>query len=804
MAPAPAAPVPGQPRRQPATVKRLVRRLDRSCASQQRTQQESARITKQMTLLARLFVLVILTLLPVVATEVYNEIDTRAMRAEEGRHQALRLVRLVGNEQSKIIEAARQLLTALGMTPAVRGHDALACAAYFEDLVRGYPQYLSLVSIDLAGRRVCAGGTTAADAGLHDRPAFRLAIESGGFAVGDYEADGPSAARALYVALPFDDGAGHTRGVVAAGLSLDWLNDELARIPLPPKATVSVIDRRGTILARHPGAAQFVGSTILGSSHSYLLSGGEGVQEAIGFDGISRIYAYAPVPGGPGGLTVSVGLDKDELFKGATDANRRDILAIAGSCVLALLLAAIGARVFIGRPIRDLLETAERWRQGEFDARSGISEARSEFGRLGAAFNTMAAAMGLREHELETRVRERTEAQHAAEAALYESQKIETVGRLTGGVAHDFNNILAAIVGNLELARARLGPDHAVAKRLDAALQSAHRGAGLVHQLLAFARRQTLHPEVVDLNRHIRASRDMLQRLLRSDVTVETRLCPHAWHVRVDPNQLEAAILNLAINARDAMPNGGTLRVETRNADSADAAALNGLPGDFVALTVSDTGTGIPPDILTKVYEPFFTTKEIGSGSGLGLSMVQGFARQSAGAVSIDSTVGKGTSVTLYLPRTTETPVAGAPEAEEPAAGEGTVLLVDDDAEVRTVAAEMLTLSGYRVLTAASAAEAIERFRRDGDRIDMLVSDLVLPDGMSGIDLAEALTAQRAALPVLLITGYSEALLDEAHTGGRTVLSKPFGHAALARAVGQEMRRARQERALARAFEPAR
>nr|WP_294510609.1 ATP-binding protein [uncultured Rhodopila sp.] len=755
-----------------------------------------------MTLLARLFVLIALTLLPVVATEIYNEFDARARRADEGKDQAMRLVRLEASEQSKVIEAARQLVTALGKTPSVRNRDSETCSAYFAELARAFPQYLRLVSIDRSGGLVCASGGVKPAESLIDRSYFRLAIETGAFALGEYDLDDRSGDRAVYVAQAFDDGDGHAGGVVAAGLSLDWLNRELARSPLPARATVSVIDRQGTILARYPDSERFVGSKIAGSSHAYLLSGAEGVQEALGFDGVSRIYSYTPVPGGTRGLTVSVGLDKRELLKDAADANRRDILAIAGSCVLALLLAAIGARAFIGRPIRELLRSADLWRHGDFASRVRVSEARSEFGRLGAAFNAMAAAMGQREQELETRVQERTAAQHAAEAALYESQKIETVGRLTGGVAHDFNNILAAIVGNIELARARVEPDHAAVKRLNAALQSAHRGAGLVHQLLAFARRQTLHPEVVDLNRHIRASRDMLQRLLRSDVTVETRLSPKAWPVRVDPNQLEAAILNLAINARDAMPNGGTLRVETRNADSADAAALNGLPGDFVALTVSDTGTGIPPHILVKVFEPFFTTKEVGSGSGLGLSMVQGFARQSAGTVCIDSTVGQGTSVTLYLPRTAEAVAVNAAEADEPAAGEGTILLVDDDEEVRVVAAEMLSLSGYRVLTAGSAAEGIERFRRDGDRIDMLVTDLVLPDGLSGIDLADSLTAQRPGLPVLLITGYSEVLLDDAQTGGRTVFTKPFGHAALARAVGQAMSRARQERDLARAFEP--
>jgi signal transduction histidine kinase/AmiR/NasT family two-component response regulator len=756
-----------------------------------------------MTLLARLFALVILTLMPVVATEIYDEIDVRARRAEEGEQQALQLVRLVANEQSKVIEAARQLLTVLGRAPVVRSRDAAACSAYFEVLVSAFPQYLSLVSIDLSGRPVCAGGTQP-PASLLDRPYFRQAIQSRGFILGEYEVDDGSRRKAFYVAQTFDDSEGRPAGVVAAGISLDWLNGEVARSPLPTGATVAMIDRQGTILARYPESERFVGGKIPGSTHAHLLGNAEGVRELAGFDGVWRIYSYAPVPGETPGLMVSVGLTKVDLLKATEEANRRDIIAIAGSCVLALLLAAIGARVFIGRPMRELLESAEHWRQGDFTARVRVSHGGSEFGRLGAAFNAMAAAIGVREQELEDRVKQRTEAQHAAEAALYEAQKIEIVGRLTGGVAHDFNNILAVVVGNLELARVRLDPGHAVMKRLDAALQSANRGAGLVQQLLAFARRQTLQPAVLDLNRHIGESRGTLQRLLPPNVRVETRLSPGVLPIRVDPGQLEAAIRNLAANARDAMPNGGTLRVETRNAGAADTAALIGLSGEFVALTVSDTGTGIPPEIMPKVFEPFFTTKEVGTGSGLGLSMVQGFARQSDGTVCIDSTPGQGTSVTLYFPRTAEAPRTVAAEPDACAAAEGTILLVDDDEEVRSVTAEMLALNGYRALIARSAADAVERFRRDGDVIDMLVTDIGLPDGPSGIDLADELTAGRPGLPVLLITGYSEELLDEQRTAGWLVLTKPFGHVALARAIGQAIGRARQERALARAFEPVR
>jgi signal transduction histidine kinase len=599
-------------------------------------------------LLTRLFALITLTMLPMVGIETYDEIDARSLRADEGKDQALRLVRLVAQEQARVMEGARQLLTALGKMPAVLGGDATGCSALLGDLSGAYKQYVSLMSIDLTGHSVCVGGEGTQGAFLADRPYFKLAIASRDFALGEYDIDPASRRKVMYLAQPYYGPDGKVAGVVAAGLSLDWLNGEIARNPLPSKATVSAVDRQGTIIARYPGKERFVGTKIPGQSHSHMLTGGEGVQEAVGFDGIPRIYSYAPLPDGPSGLTLSVGLDKGEVLQGVSAENWRDIMVIVGSAILALILAGIGARIFISRPIKTLLDTAEHLRKGDLDVRVPCPENRSEFGRLGSAFNEMAIAIGNREHDLEHRVRERTDAlkqamaaQHAAEASLHEARKMETVGRLTGGVAHDFNNILAAIVGNIELACARLEPGDPRRPWLDAAMQSANRGAALVQQLLAFARRQNLRPQAVDLNRHISGSLDMLQRLLRSDVRVEARLAPGAWLVRVDPNQLEAAILNLAINARDAMPHGGTLRLETENVSFASHSVHHGpgLEGDFVAVTVADTGTGVPPDILEKVFEPFFTTKAIGAGSGLGLSMVQGFAQQSSGSVRIDSEV---------------------------------------------------------------------------------------------------------------------------------------------------------------------
>lgn len=750
-----------------------------------------------MRLLTRLLALVALTLLPIVGIEIYDEVDLRTHRAEEGQDQALRLARLVAQQQSNVVAGAQHLLMALAQASEIRDQNQAVCHGFLSQLAPSYQEYVGIVSLDRTGRVVCSGGSLNPPASLGEKAFFREAIDTRNFATSGYAED-LNRNKTVYLAQPYFDHDHNPAGVVALALNLDWLNAQVAQNPLPNQSTISVIDRDGTILVRHPGELQFVGTKIPGSSHAEMLKGGEAVRDAVGFDGISRIYSYTPVPGEKHDLTVSVGLDKGEVMQSAEAANRRDELAIVGSCILAALLAGFGARVFIGRPINTLLNRAEHWRRGDFSARVQFRESQSEFGRLGAAFNAMAEAIAARESELERRVAERTEAlteamhaQQAAEISLYEAQKIETVGRLTGGVAHDFNNLLAAIVGNLELLRARLGVDHPVIARANAALQSANRGAALVQQLLAFARRQTLHPKTVDLSGYIHGATDMLQRLLRSDVTVEADLLPGTWSVCVDPNQLEAAILNLAVNARDAMPQGGVLRLSTQNVSLDHASPKLGLNGDFVALTVSDTGSGIPPEIVEKVFDPFFTTKDVGSGSGLGLSMVQGFATQSQGAVTITSEVGKGTAITIYLPRGRDVEPAHEEPDDELAEGEGTVLLVDDDQTVRDVTAEMLEAAGYGVVMVGTAAEAVATFRMEPDRFDILITDLVLTGGTSGIDLAVELHAARPDLPVLLVTGYSDALLDDRRAEGLAMLPKPYTTSRLTQAARDALRKRR-------------
>jgi PAS domain S-box-containing protein len=362
-----------------------------------------------------------------------------------------------------------------------------------------------------------------------------------------------------------------------------------------------------------------------------------------------------------------------------------------------------------------------------------------------------------------------------AEAHLRQAQKIDALGQLTGGVAHDFNNLLMVISGGLSLIER--GTDASRRERIIAGMrQAAERGASLSRQLLAFARRQPLKPEPLDLSRQIDGMRDLLDRTLRGDVQVKTELADALWPIKVDRAELELVMLNLCVNARDAMPSGGVITVRARNAPMVRDGDL---VGDFVALTIEDTGTGMSAEVLTHIFEPFFTTKGIGEGSGLGLPQVYGFAQQSGGAVRVASTVGSGTTVTLFLPRTDESPAhlkSGATDITGGAARPtvvGSVLLVEDDDEVATLVTEMLQELGYRVTRAASAESALGALANER-HVDLVLSDIMMPGSMNGLGLARELKLRRPGLPVLLTSGYAGAVIDGAQDENIGVLRKPY------------------------------
>ncbi|MBV8188653.1 MAG: PAS domain S-box protein [Alphaproteobacteria bacterium] len=380
-------------------------------------------------------------------------------------------------------------------------------------------------------------------------------------------------------------------------------------------------------------------------------------------------------------------------------------------------------------------------------------------------------------------VTERRDAQQAlqeAQAQRAHAQKMDALGQLTGGVAHDFNNLLMVVTGHIQSLKKKVGDDPRASRAAQAIELAAQRGASLTRQLLSFSRRQSSNPVVVCLADRIEASREMVAMSIGANVALDAAIAPDAWRVKVDESELELALVNLTLNARDAMPKGGTISITGRNVRLTRGDTAAGIEGDFVALRVSDTGEGIAPDILPKVFEPFFTTKESGKGSGLGLSQVYGFAHQSGGTVTIESELGKGTVITLYLPRADSADAREVPAAEMSKGG-GLVLLVEDNPEVAEVTRSMLEELGYEVQAVSNAASAL-RVVASKD-FTLMVSDINMAGDMNGIGLARAIRASRPDLPVLLVTGYSHLA---SQVGSEfTLLRKPYGLADLGRAAGR-------------------
>jgi len=422
--------------------------------------------------------------------------------------------------------------------------------------------------------------------------------------------------------------------------------------------------------------------------------------------------------------------------------------------------------------------TAEGWRQRKDGTRFWASVV------IDAIHDDTGALIGFA--KVTRDLTERREAQlelERSQQALFQAQKMEAVGQLTGGIAHDFNNLLTGITGSLDLMRSRLaqGRLNELERYITAALGAASRAASLTHRLLAFSRQQTLEPKAVDANRLISGMDELVRRTVGPAITIETVLAAGLWPCLCDPNQLESAILNLCINARDAMPDGGRITVETANTwvDQTTGRERDMPVGQYVAVSVSDSGCGMPPDVLARVFDPFYTTKPLGQGTGLGLSMIYGFAKQSGGQVRLYSEVGQGTTAKIYLPRhqgkaETDEDLAESPPLPRASAGE-TVLVVDDEPTIRMLVADTLGELGYQAIEVGDAASGLRVLESDA-QIDLLITDVGLPGGMNGKQMADLARQKRPKLKILFITGYAEnAAVANGHLEpGMHVMSKPF------------------------------
>ena len=442
---------------------------------------------------------------------------------------------------------------------------------------------------------------------------------------------------------------------------------------------------------------------------------------------------------------------------------------------------ALGNVAFLERPFHpttliSVVQTALRGRRRQYEARERIEAIRAAETLLERRVEERTAELASANHQLADQIAER----ERVEAVLRQGQRLEAVGQLTSGVAHDFNNLLTVVLGNVH--QIQRSPDHPrTDQRLRMIGQAAERGAQLTAQMLAFSRRQRLEPRPVDLNDTVRSMRELLLSTMGGSVRIETVLQPDLWPAMIDPTQIELVILNLAINARDAMEVGGTVTVETANVTLTAPERTEDPPaGSYVMVAVSDTGEGMTPEILAKVFEPFFTTKEVGKGSGLGLSQVFGLAKQSGGGVRIDSAPGQGASVKVFLPRAFEAPKE--PQAAErtsvqPSDTDFKVLVVDDDGAVRAVTAAILHDLGYDVVEAGSGRAALDVLDQEAE-IDLLLVDFAMP-GMNGAEVAREVQARRPGLPVVFLTGYAD-IDGLAGVGGSGIVRKPFAQAELA------------------------
>ncbi|GAA0733617.1 ATP-binding protein [Sphingomonas japonica] len=446
---------------------------------------------------------------------------------------------------------------------------------------------------------------------------------------------------------------------------------------------------------------------------------------------------------------------------------------IARSNLIAAILAGFGVVLVLGGIVLG-------WITVRTESARAIADAEAEIERARAVELEAAVAAATAELQQEARDRE------AAEAQLRQVQKMEAVGQLTGGIAHDFNNMLAVVLGGLELARRNVEGTSDAVRHLDNATEGANRAAALTRRLLAFARAEPLLPEAVEAGHLIHGMSDLLDRTLGDAITVEARDAGLGWHIWVDRHQLENALLNLAVNARDAMDGRGTLTIETGGCPLGARAVGECPPGEYVTISVSDTGCGMSQDVLERVFEPFFTTKPVGKGTGLGLSQIFGFVRQSQGEIAIRSVVGEGSVVTLYLPRhvgavvaATATPI----DAAIPAATGRTILVVEDDPRVLASTVDVIGELGH-VAIACDDPLAAPAILAEHPAIDLVVSDVLMP-GQSGPEMVAGLVADRPDVAVVFVTGFAADIEDRAAFGGHAVLRKPFTFAALARAIDE-------------------
>ncbi len=727
---------------------------------------------------ARLGFLAALVALLLAALVTLQAWQRNAAEQERLKARALELVGVVVRALDAEIRGTESYLTAVGQIvhpdSSIAHNDAVLRTAF----ARVRRPYTNLFLLDTTRRnigvaRVPPDGRNRRR--FEERPSFDRAVRTGRLGIGDVirsrvRADG---AFVTYFYLPLaDDRTGRIAAVIGTAIPIDSLEGLQVARTLPPGSVITVMDTTGTILMRTRDPEHWIGRSygrdprVMGD-----LREREGVAAARSDDGTLRFTGFRRMQST--GWLVYVGIPQSATL----DVVRRQLLsdlAVGALISLVVLLGAWQVARRIVAPIESLTADARAIAAGDEGRRSTV-RTDDEIGELASAFNQMADTAA-----------ERRDALLASQDQLRQAQKMEALGAFAGGIAHDFNNYLAAIGGFAEVAALDLPPDSEARPAIEEVLRAANRASELTRQILVFSRRQVVSPEVIDPGQVVRDVEKLLVPLMGASYAVEVLLAHDGARVRADRGQLEQVLVNLGINARDAMPDGGRFalvvrRLVVRPGDEGPAGVR---PGEWVVLSASDTGTGIAADVRARIFEPFFTTKPRGRGTGFGLALAWSIVQQAGGTIDIDSAPGEGTTFHVWLPSVDEALAVATPDAGTriPSGGDETVLVVEDDAAVRSASAVLLRRAGYTVIEAEQATTALHRLAAGG--VDVVVSDVVMP-GMHGATFARRVQALHPGIPVRLMSGYTddEQLSQVVGTPGIAFLAKPFTQAALLRAV---------------------
>ena len=835
----------------------------------------------------------LIAVLPALVVIAYTQAIAYQNARERAIEDALQIARLAASQQAFIIDEARLVTDTLTRLPVLRSDNARACNELLRRILSGHPAFTGIGAVDPYGSTVCS--STGSKFPASQREWFQRVVLTATAAVGVFQISPLTGTPIIMVAQPMLGAYGSVERVAFAAVDLDHVQRLVSALKLPPGATLTIVDRNHTVLARYPDSAQWVGK-VSTEVQTQIVADAEKVGDVLGRDGVSRLYATVPIHAGlETDLYVTMSVEQAVAFAEANRLLRQQLWLFAFLSVAAIAIGWVGGGAFVVRPFDNLKTLLERLAAGHFGERAHPTKWLPGLHELGDAVNATATALETRERDRQhsdERYREmfmsnlmgawvatvdgRVIACNPAFASMFgfesvdealtldllsiyhtaderkefldllrdrrrvdnrettfrrpdgkplhviqtavgvfdetgglieirgylidaterkqledqlrQSQKLEAVGRLAGGVAHDFNNLLTAILGYCDLTLRQMNPGTSTRADVEEIQKAGQSAAALTHQLLAFSRRQILQPRVLDLNDVVNRVESLLRRVIGEDIVLVKRIQEGLGLVRADPGQVEQIMMNLAVNARDAMPKGGDLIIEARNTDLDEAYVAQhpgSSAGPHVMLAITDTGIGMTDEIRDRIFEPFFTTKEAGKGTGLGLATVYGIVKQSGGSIWVYSEPGRGTSFKVYFP-TVDAPAAGSPTRNviEIRGGSETVLVVEDQQQVRSLIRKTLSTSGYVVLEAANGREALQVLDRHTGRVDLVLSDVVMPT-MTGPELVERIRSAYPKISVVYMSGYTDetVVLSGVVTSGTPFVQKPFTSQGILKAI---------------------